>query len=110
MYEAFAARRAAAMEASGLPAAEEHLYAVIAEIDTLVADAFSHEPRTCAGLLAVARCFMTAHGPNDPERRRLWITAEQPLALAEAVIRLLDPEAADHVLGGRALVAEGGAR
>ena len=98
--EAYEARREAAEKGSGLYAAQERLAAVNAEIEALVKDALRHEPRTSAGLLAVAQCFMTAHGPNDPDRQRLWMQAEQPLALAQAVIRLLAPDAADRVLGG----------
>ena len=98
--EAYEARREAAEKGSGLHAAQERLAAVNAEIEALVKDALRHEPRTSAGLLAVAQCFMTAHGPNDPDRQRLWMQAEQPLALAQAVIRLLAPDAADRVLGG----------
>lgn len=107
--EAYEARREAAERASGFQAAFERLAAVNAEIETLMEDAFRHEARTSAGLLAIAQCFMTAHGPNDPDRRRLWMQAEQPLALAQAVIRLLAPDAADRVLGG-AFMAEGRAR
>jgi hypothetical protein len=78
--------------ATGADAAAERKAAINAEIETLVDEAFDQEPRTFGGLLAIAQAFMAAHGPNEPGWRRLYITAERPLALAEAVIKLLDPQ------------------
>ena len=90
--KAYEANLVAARKTAGTIEAYRRLDAVDAEIEQLAEDAFAYAPRTRAGLFALAQAFMFRHGPNDDNHRGLCLQAARPLALAEAVIRLLAPE------------------
>lgn len=92
LAEAYEAKLVAARKTAGTVEAYQRLTALNAEIDRLAEEAFQFEPRTRAGLHVLAQAFLVAHGPNDDDHRCLWLEARRPLALAQAVIRLLDPE------------------
>jgi hypothetical protein len=88
--EAYDARREAAERASGIRAAEERFAAVDAQIEALVEDAFRHEPRPLVRLLAIERCFTTAHDQNEP--------------LPQVIRRIIDRDAEEEIDEIRKLV------